>query len=288
LEFFDQLPRRLGAAYVEPWAHRLGEYAPSELLIVPHGALHRLPLHAAWSDGHGMSLGEALPLVYLGSAKIAGALAARALPEGGQRLVLGPADKSLPGAAEETRRLAARWQLDRVGQPYQYAAMTVDRLRHRHDLEHVHLATHSGFDHADFLRSRIQFYQSYLTVRDLIQDASLDLSGVRLFYLSSCESAQAQVDARSDDLQGLVWATLYAGANAVMATLWPVEDTIARVMAERFYEHLHRGGTLAEAYQAALRDLRRRDFVGGARARYACYWAPFVLYGNGWLRDAAG
>jgi CHAT domain-containing protein len=92
------------------------------------------------------------------------------------------------------------------------------------------------------------------------------------------------VDQRGDELQGLVWAVLYAGANAVMATLWPVDDAAAMVFAHRFYTHLHDEGiSLAEAYQAALQDLQMRRYMGTKLNPF--FWAPFVLYGNGWQKD---
>jgi CHAT domain-containing protein len=59
------------------------------------------------------------------------------------------------------------------------------------------------------------------------------------------------------------WAALYAGANAVMATLWPVDDVAAMVFAHRFHTHLHDEGiSLAGAYQAALQDLQMRRYMG--------------------------
>ena len=79
-----------------------------------------------------------------------------------------------------------------------------------------------------------------------------------------------------DELQGLVWALLYAGAAAVMASLWPVDDAAAQYMASAFYHHWQSGTPLLAAYRQALQQLR-------AEPQFAnpYYWAPFVLFGDG-------
>jgi CHAT domain-containing protein len=100
-----------------------------------------------------------------------------------------------------------------------------------------------------------------------------------LFFLNGCESGRAAVEA-GDELQGLVWALVYAGAEAVMASLWEADDAAAQYMALRFYDHWQPGVSLMKAYQDALRDLRQEpDFQN------PYYWAPFVLFGNGFHHD---
>ena len=78
-----------------------------------------------------------------------------------------------------------------------------------------------------------------------------------------------------DDWVGLVQAFLFAGAENVVATLWPVQDVATARFMERFYEGLARGqgeaDALAEAQRTVLRD---------PNTRHPFYWAGFALAGG--------
>ena len=101
----------------------------------------------------------------------------------------------------------------------------------------------------------------------------------RLLVLSACQTglasgALADVPA-GDDWVGLVQAFLFAGAENVVATLWPVQDVATARFMERFYEGQGRGETevdaLAEAQRATLRDPQTAP---------PFYWAGFALAGG--------
>ena len=241
---------------------------PTELILVSNGALHLLPLHAALLKD-GTPLIDQYPLVYLSNAALAQTLLKRR--EAGdrptERLVMGPPGVDLQCAEVETDELAEDWGLKgardpETRQPYARERMRVQVLREQaRCLERAHLATHSEFDFKDYLRSNIHFYGERLTLAHLISDADFDFKGMRLFYLSSCESGLSALD-RTDELQGLVWSLIYAGAEAVMAS--------------KFYDHWQPGTSLMQAYQAALRELR-----ADPNFENPYYWAPFVLFGNG-------
>jgi CHAT domain-containing protein len=77
-----------------------------------------------------------------------------------------------------------------------------------------------------------------------------------------------------DDWIGLVRAFLFAGADNVLATLWPIEDAAAAGVMRGFYEELAPGRALpvalARAQRRALRDRRTADPAN---------WAAFTLVG---------
>ena len=251
---------------------------------MPGGALHRLPLHAALLPD-GQPLIERYPTILLGSAHLAAHLDRRLdtppEPSNQARLVMGPAhlkdhSRWLRWADRETRWLAQTWKDDPDAR-LAFETMTLQSLKQHADgrLAVLHLATHARFDESDYLQSHLEFYQQDLSVNHLISDAAYDLQGVRLCYLSSCESGRAQAG-REEDLQGLVWALTYAGAEAVVASLWGVDDKVSYAMTQAFYGGLEAGRTLAEAYQDAVEELRAAGYVNPR------YWAPFVLFGNGY------
>ena len=105
------------------------------------------------------------------------------------------------------------------------------------------------------------------------------LDGLRLrcelVTLSACESGLSTVR-RGDELMGLVRAFMLAGAPAVVATLWRVDERSTRLLMERFYRDLSSGADPATALHRAQIYLRTRgpDFAD------PFYWAPFVLVGN--------
>jgi CHAT domain-containing protein len=78
-----------------------------------------------------------------------------------------------------------------------------------------------------------------------------------------------------EGMPNLAAAWLTAGARAVIATLWRVDDRVTAELVEDFYAALASGRTVAEALAAAQRQVR--DEPGHAAPRY---WAGFVLLGD--------
>ncbi|MEH1932165.1 MAG: CHAT domain-containing protein [Nostoc sp.] len=64
-----------------------------------------------------------------------------------------------------------------------------------------------------------------------------------------------------------------AGAKAVMASLWAVDDEATQQLMVQFYQNLKQGMTKGKALQKAKLKLI-------AHHRHAYYWSPFVLIGD--------
>jgi CHAT domain-containing protein len=76
-----------------------------------------------------------------------------------------------------------------------------------------------------------------------------------------------------DELLGLVRGLLYAGARAVLLTLWDAYDMSTAEFMGSFYGHLQSSSSKARAMQLAMQELRDRY-------PHPFYWAPFVLVGQ--------
>jgi CHAT domain-containing protein len=90
--------------------------------------------------------------------------------------------------------------------------------------------------------------------------------------LSGCSTGLNGI-AAGDEILGLVRGLLYAGAQAVMVTLWDASDRSTAVFMAAFYRHLKSHTNKARAAQLAMQDVR-------AQYPHPFYWAPFVLVGQ--------
>ena len=70
------------------------------------------------------------------------------------------------------------------------------------------------------------------------------LMAAPLVFLNACQVGTGQQTL--GDYAGLAESFLYAGASAVVAPLWSIDDRIASELAERFYARAFAGETVAE------------------------------------------
>jgi CHAT domain-containing protein len=78
-----------------------------------------------------------------------------------------------------------------------------------------------------------------------------------------------------DELVGLVRGFLYAGAAALLVSLWDIDDAATALLMGHFYRHLRQGGSKSEALQRAVAATRQAN-------PHPFYWAPFILVGKVW------
>lgn len=76
----------------------------------------------------------------------------------------------------------------------------------------------------------------FLTLDHLIRTWRGKLQGCELAVLSACDT-QAGIERGDSDL-ALPWGFMYAGAPAVLASLWKVDDQATRLLMQRFYENV--------------------------------------------------
>jgi CHAT domain-containing protein len=179
---------------------------------------------------------------------------------------MGVPDAATPFIADEVRAVA-----DVLPDPRVFLAgeATAAQLR-RHGAESrfVHLATHGMFRRDNPMFSSIRLGDGPLSVYDLYQ---LRLPA-ELVTLSGCGTGVSVV-VGGDEQLGLVRGLLYAGARAVLLTLWDAYDSTAADFMTGFYRHLQNGSSKARAAQEAMWALRKRY-------PHPFYWAPFVLIGD--------
>lgn len=251
------------------------------LILVPHRELNALPFAALWDAARGRYLVERYNLAFAPSASVLRHVAQPAKP-GAQLLALGNPDGSLPHAEQEARA---------IGQLYGSAPLLGKEAREsrlRQSLKgvgHLHIAAHATFDPRSPRFSRLELAADPgAPPTDDTRDGKLhtyeiydlDLPEAPLVVLSACDTAlRLRDDDQGDDLVGLTRAFLAAGAQAVVATLWPVDDAATTPLMKSFYERQRQGARPAEALREAQKELLAQE-----RWREPYYWAAFTFTGR--------
>lgn len=280
------------------------------LFVLPHGPLHYVPW-AALPDAEGRFLVQtgapALAMAPSATVLLRACLRPRRTAQGGS-LALGYNDRGereLVAAEAEARAVARLLGGDVWSGPEPKGSrlLAFDR-----ELRRLHIAGHAVYRPDDPLGSELRLgEEDRLTAREIIAGLELDAD---LVTLSACTTGLSHV-VPGDELLGLQRAFLYAGARAVLCTLWEATDIATMLVMEHFYAALNRGIPAAAALrdaQVALRELsggglertllRWRDDDPDRAALFAdllplaraqpdayplsdpFYWAPFMLIGN--------
>jgi CHAT domain-containing protein len=92
----------------------------------------------------------------------------------------------------------------------------------------------------------------------------------RLVTLSACQTALGR-DVQGEGVLGLTRAFIYAGAQDVVCSLWPVSDESTAKLMAQFYGALQTGATVEEALRQAEASVRQNP---DTRAPF--YWASFI------------
>ena len=293
------LSRRLGASLLRDVVAALTP-ATTTLLIVPDGTLHRVPFDALiLADSTWVF--ERFATAVVPSAAVALTLWRRPLPEGAVAL-LAFGDPTFPresaandgtdilrsafdatgglqrlrGSGAEVRRAAAFADESQVllREAASEAALKSASL---HRFRVIHFATHALVDETSSARTALALAagggeDGFVGPGDL---AALSMPA-DLVVLSACRTAGGRL-VRGEGQLGLTAPLMAAGARALLATQWPIEDKSAGAMTEHFYSGLAGGLTAAEALQTARMHLER---AGAPPSQ----WAAFVLIGDPTVR----
>ncbi|MGK4584904.1 CHAT domain-containing protein [Kitasatospora sp. HPMI-4] len=241
------------------------------IVVIPHDALHGVPLHAV--PVQGMPLGLRNPLSYAPSATVLCHIAARATTTpstgAGPALVVDASghDRSLVFAREQARTAAEALSGDRTVTLLPDAPSRGDvlrALRRSGGPGIVHIAGHGTFDAQQPMMSGIPLGGRSLTARDI---ARLELR-CTLVTVGACSSGVA-LRRPGDELIGLARALLIAGADALLVSLWRVDQLSTALLLQEFYRAwLHDRAPKAEALRRAqlhVADLTAAEVLAYAR-----------------------
>lgn len=230
----------LGAALVPPSAAR----EVLDLLLI--GPIARAPLAALTRDGRAVA--DRTPL-----ARVLGILPRRARRAGsGKPVVLGDPQANLPSARAEAVAVAARLGATPLLGPLATSAALADAA----SAGLLHVAAHSTIDEPLLLMA------DRAVSRD---DILASGRAPAVVVLASCGSLAARDDAGWGSLAG---SYIAAGADAVLASAWSIEDAGARSFVEELY------------HQPVREQPARALAAAQARSRAALpprVWAGFTI-----------
>jgi tetratricopeptide (TPR) repeat protein len=220
--------------------------------ISPDGILWRVPWDAILGDG------PATPILLhpsLGGGDLIGKLEKVAL------WIDTPAD--LPNTLAEEKTVLARFP---NAQTFRSRAEIVTSLDQSWDL--IHVAGHARHREDNPMFSALEFPDGPIYASEIAR------SGLRtrLACLSACETGTLSLATRQEP-DGLARAFLARGAEAVLASLWPLDDEAASLFFGNLYNDLGTATNLPRAVSGARSAVRAwRD--------HPYFWAPLSLFGG--------
>jgi CHAT domain-containing protein len=266
------------------------------LILVPYGILSYLPFEVL-ADTRGTLLVERYAISYAPSASSYAYLRRQPTPSGDRVVAIGNPVMQSAGAAEQRGvpidrvawlkpLLYAGEELHVIARLFPGATSTLEGPAATEvalaspDVSRaaiLHVATHGIIDEEHPERSALA-----LTPVPPSSDGILQMREVyrlalhaTLVTLSACQTALGK-DVTGEGLMGLSRAFFYAGANAVMASLWDVNDRSTARFMTSFYGALAAGAPIDES----ARQAKRAMIAGDPRFRHPYYWAPFIVTGN--------
>jgi len=255
----NRVLNRLYSQLIEPLMLHL--YSPRKLIIVPYGVLHYLPFHIL-HDGSEYLI-QKYEVVILPAAGLATQPALRREP--GALILANSWEGRLPHTLAEAQMIQRLFGGTLcAGEAANRAALQTMPT------QILHIATHGEhrLDQPDL--SYLQLADGQLYADDTLQQ---DMS-YELVTLSACETGIANV-AASDELIGLGRGFLYAGAGALLVSLWQVSDTSTLYFMEQMYKALRMGRSKSAAIREAQQYMMAEDGW-----QHPAFWGAFQLIGN--------
>jgi CHAT domain-containing protein len=244
----------------------------SHLIVIAAGAMNYVPFQVLRLED-GRQIVDAFAVSNLPSASTipllhATAIDGRSVFVGALGTVAVPGWSPLPGTAREAEAVATFYPGARTAIGTDFTSSRVLGALRQDDL--VHLATHGDLD------DQSPLFSAVITSPAAGESARVALFQLmdtpvksELVVLSACQTATGKL-LGGDEVTGLTRTLLLAGANAVVSTLWNIDDEVTAMLMRAFHRELKGGKSAADALRVASLELRKTH-------PDPAHWAPFVV-----------
>lgn len=227
----------------------------SPLALLPQGTLGNLPLGLTQDPETGERLVERYELM------LAPSLSVFVDKPHSSRLglasIINPTrDPKLEAAEWEGTHVARHFGSDAIEQLEGSNATHAAVVKALVNKSHWHFACHGAFEQENARRSGLVLADGdRLTLSDLLE--SDFLTPPRLVFLSACETGLHDIVFNAEEFLGIPAGFFQQGAQAVIASQWPVDDVATALIVDRFFElHIAQGQRPSAALRSAQLWLR--------------------------------
>ncbi|MDH5609783.1 MAG: CHAT domain-containing protein, partial [Cyclobacteriaceae bacterium] len=258
------------------------------LILMPDGVFNTLPFEALINPNTGKYLIEDFSVSYDYSSSLYLDRINRTIPDIQRDILLmapihfdGTSLPSLPATAKEVREISRLFVSAHAqaspfinGQASEEWIKTQDLRTFRY----IHLATHGVVNESSPEWSRIYLQPSPAEDGQLLSGDIYNLSvQADLIALSACETGLGKLE-KGEGILGLSRALLYAGANNLLVSLWPVSDTSTSQLMIEFYRH-HLFIQSPDSYGSSLRQAKLA-LLQSETFHAPYFWASFIIVGH--------
>jgi CHAT domain-containing protein len=239
LNWVREIDRVGGVLYESLWQRVIKKLTQSgvqrgaELVWFPQGGAGVFPVHAAWSEENGRRewLIDRYAIRFAPSVAV---LRGEATAQPRKALLV-----SNPGGDLQYSDLECAW-VKRRASPLHWQILVGSQataeavLNALRSADWAHFSTHARFDLVNPLRSSLALAGGERLTLEQLRPLFAERAP-SLMILSACETAMSRVTTMPDEFMGFPASLLDHGVNAVLATLWPVDDAATAVLMGRFY-----------------------------------------------------
>ncbi len=146
----------------------------------------------------------------------------------------------------------------------------------------VHIASHFKFEPGDETQSFLLLGNGKTLKLSELKNMSQIFSRVELLTLSACNTATGG-SGQGKEVEGFAVLAQRQGAEAIIASLWPVSDPSTSRLMRQFYllREEHPEISKAESMRQAQLSLLNPTQASSERPyTHPYFWAPFILIGN--------
>ncbi|MFK7970369.1 MAG: CHAT domain-containing protein [Bacteroidia bacterium] len=142
----------------------------------------------------------------------------------------------------------------------------------------IHFSTHAVSNGSFPSESWLAFHGEGDSAKLFLNELYAIPVRANMVVLSACETQAGKIN-KGEGIMSLARAFRYAGSKSIIATLWPTDEGVSRMVMTSFYTHIAEGLPKDKALQKARIAFLTQQNLPNDKMSPA-YWAPFIATGE--------